>query len=69
VTAKDLVDVKRRFRNALMALTCCLAIAISLDAQAPAGSTDDRWRIPSTDAIRALLAERMRMTASASSSE
>ena len=58
--AKDLLYVKlRKSQSLLVGLALCLLAALSLDAQAPAGSTGGPWRIPSTDAIRALLAERL----------
>jgi CubicO group peptidase (beta-lactamase class C family) len=60
VIAKNLLHVRlRRSQSLLVGLALCLLAVLSLDAQAPAGSTGGSWRIPSTDAIRALLAERM----------
>ena len=43
----------------LVGLACCVAAAISLRAQAPAGSPDGTWSVPPTAAIRTLLAERV----------
>lgn len=50
---------RRRLQNAQVTLAFCLAAAISLHAQRPAATPDSAWRFSTTDAIRALLAERM----------
>ena len=49
----------RRCRHLVATLNLCLVAGIAIHAQAPASAADGAWRIPSTEAIRSLLAERM----------